>query len=72
MYSYFYESMRGTVSIRAFGQEDSVLKRQHELLDKTTKNFIAHHSCWNWYTMRFNAITNLLTVFCILVIAKNR
>ena len=34
--SYFYECMRGTSIIRAFGQEQSIMDKQHKLLDKTT------------------------------------
>ena len=36
IHSYFYECMRGTSVIRAFGEEKSIMKKQHEMMDKTT------------------------------------
>ena len=36
VWSYFYECMRGTTVIRAYGQEESIMLKQRHLLDKTT------------------------------------
>ena len=49
IHSYFHEAMRGKSIIRAYQQEASIMKKQNEMLDKTTTHFIAHFSCWNWY-----------------------
>ena len=34
--SYFHETMNGITVIRAFGQSESVIKKQYNLLDKCT------------------------------------
>ena len=31
--SYFHETQRGTTIIRAFGQEEHIMKKQHDMLD---------------------------------------
>ena len=36
IHSYFYECMRGTTIIRAFGEENHIMKKQHEMMDQTT------------------------------------
>lgn len=70
--SYFYECMSGTTVIRAFGQESSIMKKQHEILDKATINFIAHHSCWCWYNVRMFYSIQILPTLALILIAKNR
>ena len=72
IHSYFYECMRGTTVIRAFGEEDSIMDKQHKLLDKTTTLFIAHHSCWCWYNLRMSYACKLFQVLSILLIAQAR
>ena len=72
IHSYFYECMRGTSTIRAFGQEEGIMAKQHEMLDKTTLHFIGHHSVWCWFNLRMFGTSKLLTAICIFVIAKNR
>ena len=72
IHSYFYECMRGTSVIRAFGQEESIMKKQHELLDKTTSHFIAHHSCRCWYNLRLFYCSKLFYILAIFLIAKTR
>ena len=72
IHSYFYECMRGTSVIRAFGQEESIMKKQHDLLDKTTTHFIAHHSCWCWYNLRLFYTSKLFYILAIFLIAKTR
>jgi len=64
--------MRGTSVIRAFGQEESIMSKQHMLLDKTTSHFIAHHSSWCWYNIRMMYASFLFYVLALLLIAKNR
>jgi len=67
IHSYFHESMRGKSIIRAFQQEDSIMKKQNDLLDHTTTHFIAHHSCWNWYQTRMQWLSKCIA-FCAIVI----
>ena len=70
IHSYFYECMRGTSIIRAFGQENVIMKKQHELLDKTTIHFIAHHSCWCWYNLRMFYASSIFHVLALFLIAR--
>lgn len=70
--SYFHECMRGTTLIRAFGQEETIMARQHKMLDKTTTHFIAHHSCWCWFNLRMFYTTKIFSLLSICVIAKYR
>ena len=72
IHSYFYECMRGTSTIRAFGQEESIMKKQNDMLDKTTLHFIGHHSVWCWFNLRMFMSSKLLTLICIIVIAQHR
>ena len=72
IHSYFHECMRGTTIIRAYGQEDTILAKQHLLLDKTTIHFIAHHSCWCWFNLRMFYMSKMITVLSLIVIAKQR
>ena len=72
IHSYFYECLRGTNVIRAFGQEHSIMAKQHKLLDKTTTHFIAHHSCWCWYNLRMMYASYLFYGLAMMLIAKNR
>ena len=72
IHSYFHESMRGTSIIRAYAQEETILAKQHQLLDKTTVHFIAHHSSWMWYNLRMYYTTKIIQVIAIVTIAKNR
>ena len=72
IHSYFHECMRGTTIIRAYGQEEVIMKKQNELLDKTTLHFIAHHSCWCWFNVRMQCITKIISVVALIVIANNR
>ena len=65
--SYFHESMRGTAVIRAFGQEETIMARQNELLDHTTTSFIVHHSCWVWYNIRMFTATKIFALCAILI-----
>ena len=72
IHSYFYECMRGINVIRAFGQEKEIMKKQHQLLDKTTLHFIAHHSSWCWYNLRMMYSSFLFYILALLLIAKNK
>ena len=72
IHSYFHECMRGTTIIRAYGQQDTILNKQHVLLDKTTIHFIAHHSCTSWFKMRMYYSSKLISFMCQAVIAMNR
>ena len=72
IHSYFYECMRGTTVIRAFGQEKSIMAKQHTLLYKTTTHFIAHHSSWCWYNLRMFYTSKMLYIIAVILIAKNR
>ena len=42
------------------------------LIDRTTKHFIAHHSCWCWFNLRMFYATQIIPVLAMLVIAKQR
>ena len=64
--------MRGTSIIRAFGQEKSIMQKQHDLLDKTTIHFIAHHSCWCWYNMRMFFSSTMFHILALVLIARSR
>ena len=64
--------MRGTTIIRAYGQEDTILAKQHMLLDKTTIHFIAHHSCWCWFNLRMYYASKIISILSLIVIAKQR
>ena len=64
--------MRGTSIIRAFGQEKSIMQKQHDLLDKTTIHFIAHHSCWCWYNMRMFFSSTMFHILALILIARSR
>ena len=72
VHSYFYECMRGASVIRAFNQEDFIMSRQHELLDKTTSHFIGNNSCWSWYHLRMQYASNLINIFVVFMIAYYR
>jgi len=48
------------------------MKKQHEMLDKTTVHFIAHHSCWCWYNIRMMYASYLFHGLVLLLIAKYR
>lgn len=72
IHSYFYECMRGTNVIRAFGQEENIMAKQHDLLDRTTLHFIAHHSCWCWYNIRMFYTSKLFYIIALFLIAKYR
>ena len=72
MQSYFYECTRGTSVIRAFSQEENIIEKQRKLLDQTTISFIAHGSCWRWYSLRVFYTSRLLYIAAILLIAKSR
>ena len=72
IHSYFYECMRGTSIIRAFGQEETIMEKQHMLLNKTTTHFIAHHSCWCWFNLRMFYTTKLFQLMTMIVLAKAR
>ena len=48
------------------------MKKQHDLLDKTTTHFIAHHSCWCWYNLRMFYTTYVFHIVALILIAKNR
>jgi len=70
--SYFHESLRGTTIIRAFNQEETIMARQMELLDKTTTHFIAHHSCWCWFNIRMFSATKVFSLCTILICFMNK
>ena len=70
--SYFHETQRGAHVIRAFGQEETIMAKQHEMLDKTTTHFIAHHSCWCWFNLRMFVTSQFFPFIALLVIARNR
>jgi ABC-type multidrug transport system fused ATPase/permease subunit len=72
IHSYFHECMRGSTIIRAYGQEEAILKKQHMLLDKTTIHFIAHHSSSLWFNLRMFYSTKIISLVALAVIAKNR
>ena len=72
IHSYFHESMRGKSIIRAYQQEDSIMKRQNDMLDKTTTHFIAHFSCWNWYQIRMVWLVKLIQVYCVVICVYNK
>ena len=72
IHSYFHECMRGTTLIRAFGQEETIMAKQHQMLDKTTTHFIAHHSCWCWFNIRMFYTSKIFTLIGICLIAKYR
>jgi len=72
IHSYFYECMSGTTVIRAFNEEKTIMKRQHELLDKTTTHLIAQHSSWGWYNLRMMVLSKGIFSLALYLIAKNR
>ena len=48
------------------------MAKQHQMLDKTTTHFYAHHSCWCWFNLRMYYTTKLFSVIALILIAKNR
>ena len=72
IHSYFHECMRGTTIIRAYGQEDTILAKQHMLLDKTTIHFIAHHGCSRWFNLRMYYASKIIPFLALIVIVKQR
>jgi len=58
--------------IRAFDQEHTIVDKQKSKIDDQTRHFIAHHSCWCWYNLRFFYISCLFYVTTLILIAKNR
>ena len=52
IHSYWQEVLRGGSVIRAFKGQDKFIEREFEMMDKTTIQFIAHHSCWVWFNLR--------------------
>ena len=66
--SYFHESLRGTTIIRAFDQENTVLSRKNELLDRLTTHWIAHHSCWCWFNTRMFAASKMISLLTIYIV----
>ena len=70
--SYFHESLRGTTIIRAFDQEQTILNRQNQLLDRSTTHFIAHHSCWCWYNTRMFVATKMISLLTIYIVLTSK
>ena len=64
--------MRGTTIIRAYGQEHTIMAKQHKLFDDSTRAFIAGHSCWCWYNIRMHATSKIITFTALWLIAKYR
>ena len=52
MSSYEDQALRGNSVIRAFDQVDGYQEYRKNFVDKTTINFITHHSCWVWFNLR--------------------
>ena len=52
IHSYWQESLRGSSVIRAFKKDDQFLKKEMEMMDKTTIQAVAHLSCWVWFNLR--------------------
>lgn len=69
IHSYFHETMRGIPVIKAFGQEEVVLNKQYELIDKTVAHEIVSHSLGSLVDIWMAAVTRLVYVLVVLVAA---
>jgi len=48
------------------------MTKQYKLMDNSTLQFIAHHSCWCWYNLRMMYASYLFFLLAVVLIIKNR
>ena len=72
MESYMDQALRGNSIIRAFDQVNMYQDKKRFFDDKTTLNFITHHSCWMWFNMRIFYTSKLIFLAAIVVVISNK
>ena len=68
MESYMDQALRGNSIIRAFDQTESYQMKRRYFVDKTTVNFITHHSCWVWFNLRIYYCSKLIFLAALAIV----
>ena len=68
MESYMDQALRGNSIIRAFDQTSTYQDKKRYFDDKTTINFITHHSCWVWFNLRIYYTSKLIFLASLAIV----
>ena len=72
MESYMDQALRGNSIIRAFDQTPLYEAKKREIDDKSTINFITHHSCCVWFGMRIYYCSKLIFLATLAIVISMR
>ena len=71
-FSTYSENLQGIHIIRAYGQEEQILARQHELLDVWFKKMSITSPRDAWLQVRINIVSKIINICAVLVCVQNK
>ena len=72
LYSQFIETLDGLATIRAFGWQHSLQRRNHELLDTSQKPSYLLACIQLWLTFTLDTLTAALAILVVVIIVATR
>ncbi|KAK4201212.1 putative ABC transporter [Triangularia verruculosa] len=72
LYSLFEESLRGIATIRAFGWQDALEKKNHTLLNRSMKPFYLMYAIQRWLTLVLDLLVAAIAVLLIILVVHLR
>ncbi|KAK0701168.1 P-loop containing nucleoside triphosphate hydrolase protein [Apiosordaria backusii] len=72
LYSLFEESLRGIATIRAFGWQDALEKKNHTLLNRSMKPFYLMYAVQRWLTLVLDLLVAAIAVLLIILVVHLR
>lgn len=72
LYSLFEESLSGIATIRAFGWQDKLNDRNHELLDRSQRPFYLLFAVQRWLTLVLDLVVAAIAVLLMVLVVALR
>ncbi|KAK4157426.1 ABC transporter [Chaetomidium leptoderma] len=72
LYSLFEESLNGIATIRAFGWQDKLNDRNHELLDRSQRPFYLLFAVQRWLTLVLDLVVAAVAVLLMVLVVQLR
>ncbi|KAH6623990.1 ABC transporter [Chaetomium sp. MPI-SDFR-AT-0129] len=72
LYSLFEESLSGIATIRAFGWQDKLNDRNHQLLDRSQRPFYLLFAVQRWLTMVLDLVVAAIAVLLMVLVVQLR
>ncbi|KAF4440788.1 hypothetical protein F53441_12196 [Fusarium austroafricanum] len=72
LYALFTESVNGLATLRAFGWRDALVKKHHEILDRSQRPFYLLYAVQRWLTLVLDVVVAAVAVLVVVIVTQLR